>query len=208
MIVRTGKDNWAGYRPVLDLARHPNIMYASLPQGSWGEWRCCEPWGASRTILPATATAASAVRSAVQSLTWMQAQRTDRLPAAGVLWPSPLLPGGRWRLTRAAVARWGGRMKISDVHNRSNEAYPHADMKECVQLAVGAFGKERVMWGTGYPDTAHRVASGARLDATLRCWLMLCCFFWFCCLRRCASICELRCFWLVLREAASCHGRG
>jgi hypothetical protein len=21
-----GKDNWAGYRPVLDLARHPNIM--------------------------------------------------------------------------------------------------------------------------------------------------------------------------------------
>ena len=55
-------------------------------------------------------------------------------------------------------------MKISDVHNRSNEAYPHADMKECVQLAVGAFGKERVMWGTGYPDTAHRVASGARLD--------------------------------------------
>ena len=34
MIVRTGKDNWAGYRPVLDLARHPNIMYASLPEGS------------------------------------------------------------------------------------------------------------------------------------------------------------------------------
>ena len=29
-----GKDNWAGYRPVLDLARHPNIMYASLPEGS------------------------------------------------------------------------------------------------------------------------------------------------------------------------------
>ena len=28
-----GKDNWAGYRPVLDLARHPNIMYASLPEG-------------------------------------------------------------------------------------------------------------------------------------------------------------------------------
>ena len=34
MIVRTGKDNWAGYRPVLDLARHPNIMYASLPESS------------------------------------------------------------------------------------------------------------------------------------------------------------------------------
>ena len=27
--------------------------------------------------------------------------------------------------------------------------YPHKDMKECVQLAVGCFGKERVMWGTG-----------------------------------------------------------
>ena len=29
------------------------------------------------------------------------------------------------------------------------DRYPHKDMKECVQLAVGCFGKERVMWGTG-----------------------------------------------------------
>ena len=52
------KDNWAAYRPVLDLARHPNIM-----------------------------------------------------------------------------------MKISDVHNRSAMGFPHHDMKGCVQLAVGCFGK-------------------------------------------------------------------
>ena len=45
------------------------------------------------------------------------------------------------------------------MHNRSNQSYPYADMKECVQLAVGCFGKERVMWGTGYPDSAHRLAS-------------------------------------------------
>ena len=107
-------------------------------------------------------------------------------------------------------------MKISDVHNRSNEAYPHADMKECVQLAVGAFGKERVMWGTGYPDTAHRVASGARLDTTesvavpvvaLLLLLVMLRFDAYDCMLI-ASICELRCFWLVLREAASCHARG
>ena len=67
------------------------------------------------------------------------------------------------------------------------DRYPHSDMKKCVQLAVGCFGKERVMWGTGCmqllfrlsrllclalrhdcvgtyccadPDTAHRVAAG------------------------------------------------
>ena len=51
-------------------------------------------------------------------------------------------------------------MKISDVHNRSKQDLPYADMKESVQLAVGSFGKERVMFGTGYPDTAHRLASG------------------------------------------------
>ena len=71
------KDNWAAYRPVLDLARHPNIM-----------------------------------------------------------------------------------MKISDVHNRSAMGFPHHDMKGCVQLAVGCFGKDRIMFGTGYPDTDHRLAAG------------------------------------------------
>ena len=50
-------------------------------------------------------------------------------------------------------------MKISDVHNRSTQAFPHADMKECVQLAVGCFGKDRVMWGTGYPSDRLRAKS-------------------------------------------------
>ena len=134
-----GKDNWAGYRPVLDLARHPNIMYASLPEGSGESGAALANLGtslpAAAAVLLGQAPDADAANKTVRALLRVS--------------PDP---------RRCCTCR----MKISDVHNRSNEAYPHADMKECVQLAVGAFGKERVMWGTGYPDTAHRVASGAR----------------------------------------------
>jgi L-fuconolactonase len=69
-------DNWADYRPVLDIARHPNVL-----------------------------------------------------------------------------------IKISDVHNRSHEDFPHADMHEAVKLAINEFGIERCMWGTGYPGH-HRTDHG------------------------------------------------
>ncbi len=78
-------DGWSGYRPVLDLARHPNVL-----------------------------------------------------------------------------------MKISDVHSRSHEQFPHADMHEVVKMAISEFGIERCMWGTGYPGY-HRVEHGwPTLDGELR----------------------------------------
>ena len=50
-------------------------------------------------------------------------------------------------------------IKISDVHSRSQQDYPHADMHEVVRMAVDAFGIERCMWGTGYPGY-HREKHG------------------------------------------------
>ena len=50
-------------------------------------------------------------------------------------------------------------IKISDIHNRSNDTFPHADMHEVIKLAIDAFGIERCMWGTGYPGY-HRVEHG------------------------------------------------
>lgn len=50
-------------------------------------------------------------------------------------------------------------MMISDVHNRSNEEFPFADMHDFVKAAIDTFGIERCMWGTGYPGY-HRVNAG------------------------------------------------
>lgn len=50
-------------------------------------------------------------------------------------------------------------IKISDVHSRSEEDFPHRDMHEVVKMAIDAWGIERCMWGTGYPGY-HRVEHG------------------------------------------------
>jgi predicted TIM-barrel fold metal-dependent hydrolase len=50
-------------------------------------------------------------------------------------------------------------IKISDVHNRSHQEFPYADMHDAVKLAIDAFGIENCMWGTGYPGH-HRTAHG------------------------------------------------
>ncbi len=50
-------------------------------------------------------------------------------------------------------------IKISDVHNHSNEPFPHTDMHDVVKMAINEFGIERCMWGTGYPGY-HRVEHG------------------------------------------------
>ena len=50
-------------------------------------------------------------------------------------------------------------IKISDVHRRSAEPFPHTDMHPVVKMATDAFGIERCMWGTGYPGY-HREKHG------------------------------------------------
>ena len=50
-------------------------------------------------------------------------------------------------------------IKISDIHNRSDEEFPFADMHDVVRMAFDTFGIDRCLWGTGYPGY-HRVDNG------------------------------------------------
>jgi L-fuconolactonase len=46
--------------------------------------------------------------------------------------------------------------KLSDVHGRSQQDFPYADVHPYIQSLLNAFGSERTVWGTGYPGH-HRV---------------------------------------------------
>lgn len=46
--------------------------------------------------------------------------------------------------------------KLSDVHSRSKQGFPYADVHPFVQMLVNTFGAVRTVWGTGYPGH-HRV---------------------------------------------------
>lgn len=59
-------------------------------------------------------------------------------------------------------------MKISDVHNRSKEDFPHADMHEAVRRAVDSYGADRCLWGTGFPGPVRAQYNWPSLDAELR----------------------------------------
>lgn len=41
--------------------------------------------------------------------------------------------------------------KLSDVHGRSQQGYPYADVHPYIQLLLDAFGEDRTVWGTGFP---------------------------------------------------------
>ncbi len=59
-------------------------------------------------------------------------------------------------------------MKISDIHNRSNEDFPHRDMHPVIRRAVDSFGVERCLWGTGYPGHLRVEHGWPALDGELR----------------------------------------
>ena len=42
-------------------------------------------------------------------------------------------------------------MKVSAIPVASNEEYPYSDIHDWVKMALDAFGKDRLMWGTDYP---------------------------------------------------------
>lgn len=50
-------------------------------------------------------------------------------------------------------------VKVSDVKNRSKQAFPFRDVHGVIRLVLDAFGRERVLWGTGYP-AHHREKHG------------------------------------------------
>ena len=47
-------------------------------------------------------------------------------------------------------------LKLSDVAGRSSQDFPYTDVHPFIEKLVGAFGAERMVWGTGYPGH-HRV---------------------------------------------------
>lgn len=72
---------------------------------------------------------------------------------------SPSATRGPYAAVLELAANANVYMMVSDVHNRSAAAYPHADMHDLVKAAIDAFGIDRCLWGTGYPGH-HRVAAG------------------------------------------------
>ena len=59
-------------------------------------------------------------------------------------------------------------LKLSDVAGRSSQDFPYTDVHPFIEKLVGAFGAERMVWGTGYPGH-HRVKHNwPTLDQELR----------------------------------------
>ena len=98
---------------------------------------------------------------------WQVSEAAERYP--GIVWlidhmmyPQPEWVESGWKQYAPVLELSRHRnvmIKISDVHNRSHEPFPHADMHEIVKKAMDAFGPERCLWGTGYPGY-HRTEHG------------------------------------------------
>ena len=71
-----------------------------------------------------------------------------------LMYPQPRMAAGDWR-DYQPVLRLAERenvfLTISDVHGRSDEGFPFRDMHEVIRRAIGAFGIDRCLWGTGFP---------------------------------------------------------
>ena len=79
-----------------------------------------------------------------------------------MMYPVPRMADDGWRayLPVLALSKYPNVMiKISDVHNRSQQKFPYIDMHPVVQMAFEKFGPKRCLWGTGYPGH-HRNKNG------------------------------------------------
>ena len=70
-------------------------------------------------------------------------------------YPQPDQPPAAFQPIVDLAAHDNVAVKISDVHGRSEQAFPYADMHSAIQRLHRAFGTERMLWGTGYPGR-HR----------------------------------------------------
>ena len=59
-------------------------------------------------------------------------------------------------------------IKLSDVHGRSQEAFPFEDVHPAIRVALDAFGSERVLWGTGFPGALREEHGWPSLAQELR----------------------------------------
>ncbi|WP_225336632.1 amidohydrolase family protein [Halomicrobium urmianum] len=54
-------------------------------------------------------------------------------------------------------------VKVSEVVHRSNEGFPYADMHDAVRRFLDVFGRERVIWGSDYPNVSDEAEYGESL---------------------------------------------
>lgn len=61
-------------------------------------------------------------------------------------------------------------MKISEVSILSNEGYPYEDTYDHLRWLLDTFGRERIVWGSDWPNVNHPESGGMSFDETLS-WL-------------------------------------
>ncbi len=59
-------------------------------------------------------------------------------------------------------------LKLSDVAGRSSQDFPYRDVQPFIEKLLGAFGAERIVWGTGYPGHHRLKHNWPTLDQELR----------------------------------------
>ena len=59
-------------------------------------------------------------------------------------------------------------LKLSDVAGRSSQDFPYRDVQPFIEKLLGAFGAERMVWGTGYPGHHRLKHNWPTLDQELR----------------------------------------
>ena len=59
-------------------------------------------------------------------------------------------------------------LKLSDVAGRSSQDFPYRDVYPFIEKLLGAFGAERMVWGTGYPGHHRLKHNWPTLDQELR----------------------------------------
>ncbi|PSQ15147.1 amidohydrolase [Halobacteriales archaeon QS_8_69_26] len=61
-------------------------------------------------------------------------------------------------------------VKVSEVAHLSNEAYPYEDTFDHLRWLLDTFGRERVVWGSDFPNVSHPEFGGMTYEETLS-WL-------------------------------------
>jgi len=65
-------------------------------------------------------------------------------------------PGEPPFATVADLADYDVGVKVSEIVHRSNQEFPYADVHDHVRWLVETFGRERVIWGSDYPNVSDQ----------------------------------------------------
>lgn len=148
---------WMAQRGVRGFRFHPayykDVEILTRPENA-RLWETLSELGAIVQVhgRPEHARQLDAVAARYPAITWL----IDHLMYPDVSWAPRF---SQYRPVLALARHPNVYMKISDVHGRSRQAFPYADMHPVIQRVLDAFGPERCLWGTGYPGH-HRAKHG------------------------------------------------